>query len=680
MSLSAQIQDKVDFIHAQAEILPLPIEKEIKGYVTYTFNVLGKVDSVFLDAKNMKFSEVELNGKKVNYSNDGKTITIHKKFKAGKQYKLLLSYDTKPKQTVYFVGWKDPEKSSSQIWTQGQGKYTSHWLPSFDDMTEKVEFDICYIVEDPYEVVANGISQAKLSIYNNKQCFDMQHPMSSYLLAFVIGNFDKKNITSTSGIPIELYYEPQDSLKVEPTYRYSQQIFDFLEEEIGIPYPWQNYKQIPVKDFLYAGMENTTATIFADSYVIDSIGFVDKNYVNVNAHELAHQWFGDLVTEVSSEHHWLHEGFATYYAYLAEKEIFGKDYYYWGLWETAQQLDKMSREEKGEALTNPKASSLTFYEKGAWALHMLKEEVGEKAFKIGTKRYLEKYSFKNVVIEDFLKEIRMTSGTDLTNFEKEWLNGTQFPFEKAKQALKESNESLSVFFDLQWELTSSIENNETIIKRYWEKAKSTFLKEAIVTNYHSSLSLDFIKEIFKENDLKVRQALVLEIDNVPSELKTEFESLLKDESYLTNEKALYKLWVYFPEDRAKYLDETKNITGLPNKNIRLLWLTLAILTKDYDDAQKQDYFNELSNYTSPQYNFEIRQTVFQYLRDVFGYTNENLKDLVNACMHHSWQFKKFARTLLDELLKDEALKERFLLLSVEVDGEEQEFLNKKLNL
>lgn len=147
---------------------------------------------------------------------------------------------------------------------------------------------------------------------------------------------------------------------MEPTYRYTKHIFDFLENEIGVAYPWQNYKQVPVQDFLYAGMENTTCTIFSNQYVIDSTAFVDKNYVNVNAHELAHQWFGNLVTETSSEHHWLHEGFATFYAYLAEKEIFGDDHYYWQLLETANALQRFSGDDGGEAIRNPNAGSLTF--------------------------------------------------------------------------------------------------------------------------------------------------------------------------------------------------------------------------------------------------------------------------------------------------------------------------------
>ncbi len=160
-------------------------------------------------------------------------------------------------------------------------------------------------------------------------------------------------------------------------------------------YPWEIYRQIPVRDFLYAGMENTTSTLFATRYVVDSIGFEDRNYTNVDAHELAHHWFGDLITAESSKHHWLQEGFATYYAALAERDIYGDDYFYSKLYNTAQQIKFASRTDSIPVL-NPKASSLTFYEKGAWALFVLHESIGDKAFKKAIKSYLKKYAYQTV--------------------------------------------------------------------------------------------------------------------------------------------------------------------------------------------------------------------------------------------------------------------------------------------
>ncbi|MBT8298164.1 MAG: M1 family metallopeptidase, partial [Maribacter sp.] len=433
--LFSQHQNKVDFTHADIHVQIDPNLKVIEGEVTYKFKVLNRVDSVFLDARKMDFTSVRLNNRRVKYNNNGQTLSIYKKFKKGKIYAITLDYKARPKQTVYFID-EESLAHSSQIWTQGQGKYTSHWLPSFDDMTEKVEFDMNITFDATYEVVANGKLQKTKEVDGLKTwSFNMNNPMSSYLLAFAIGDYDKQELTSASGIPIANFYYSQDSAKIEPTFRYTKEIFDFLESEIGYPYPWQNYKQLPVKDFLYAGMENTGTTIFSDAFVIDSIAFVDKNYVNVNAHELTHQWFGNLVTEKDGNHHWLHEGFATFYAYLAEKEIFGDDHFYWKLYDSAKQLQELSKKGRGEALTNPKASSLTFYEKGAWALVILKNQIGDVAFKKGIRNYLDKYQFKNASIDELLAEMSTASNEDLIDFRSQWLVSPDFPFEKAKEHL-----------------------------------------------------------------------------------------------------------------------------------------------------------------------------------------------------------------------------------------------------
>jgi len=682
LAMFGQYQDKLDFTHADVSIAIDWTTKTIHGAVGYTFKVLEKTDSVFLDAKNMEFIEVRLNGKKVRYRNNGKTIALHKKLIAGRLYKLSLVYNTEPKQAVYFVGWGDTIPNNNQIWTQGQGKYTSYWLPSFDNMNEKLEFDMNITFDTSYEIIANGKLINSIVKENTKTWFfDMEKPMSSYLLAFAIGNYDKQTMTSSSGVPLFNYYYPGDSLKVEPTYRYTQQIFDFLETEIGRHYPWQNYKQIPVRDFLYAGMENTGATIFSDAFMIDSVAFMDKNYVNVNAHEMAHQWFGNLVTEVDGNHHWLHEGFATYYAYLAEKEIFGEEHFYWKLYDSAKRLQELSEKEKGEALTNPKAGSLTFYEKGAWALYMLRDQIGEIAFKQGIQKYLQKYQYQNVSINDFINEMEQAGGGDLTDFEKLWLQEAVFPFKKTKKNLRNASGSLRLFFELQRELTTSAQDDEVIILKYWNNSTSFYLRKNIILQYHKSLSEDFLRNAFKTNDLGIRQALAISIEKIPVGLKSEYESLLDDQSYITAERALYQLWVYFPEDRAHYLEKTKKSIGLPNKNVRLLWLLLATLTKDYlENNEKQEYTRELMNYTSPQYPFEVRLNAFTLIGEVFTFTDKNLKDLVNASVHHIWQFRKSARALLDKVIRDDRQKQRLKDLSLELKGEELRYINGKLGM
>lgn len=677
--LSAQVQDKVDFVRAKVFVNPVPKEKVIEGSVDYEFKVLQSVDSVFLDAQNMSFSKVELDGISIPFKNTGEKIIVPYQFKKNDTHKLDLSYTAYPKQAAYFLGWNDAVAGNEQIWTQGQGKYTSHWMPSLDDMTEKVEFDLTLVFKNGYQVISNGslIGKERLG-QETKWQFDMQEPMSSYLVGFAIGNFEKTTINSTSGVPIELYYEPKDSLKVEPTYRYTQHIFDFLEKEIGVPYPWQNYKQVPVQDFLYAGMENTTCTIFSNQYVIDSTAFVDKNYVNVNAHELAHHWFGDLVTETSSEHHWLHEGFATYYAYLAEKDIFGDAHFHWHLLETAKALQNLSEEGQGEALQNPGAGSLTFYEKGAWALVMLRDRVGDVFFKQAIQNYLKKHAYQNVTVTDFMLEMERVSGMDLSQFESTWLFDEDFPMEAVQSYLSKMEPSIKHYFELTQKMGNQSENAEAILRPIWATLAVTQLKSNLISDYGAQFSNDFLKEILEDGGVKERQAVALVLEQFPQELKNEMEGLLADASYTTQEAALFKLWSAFPANRTQYLDQTNGLIGFPNKNLRLLWLTLALVTPEYHSEKNVDYYSELNGYTGPEHDFETRLLAFQYLQSIGGFSDEALKNLIDACGHHVWHFKKSARSILNTYLDKENGLARIRSLYPSLNEAERLFLDEKL--
>jgi len=530
--LWGQQTDSVDFKKVESVILFNQINVDSTVFNSYQvkFSILKNIDSVYLDAINMRFLNVALNEKPITYKNDGKKLIIYNKFEASTDYTLNFLFFASPKKAMYFVGWDNGSKK--QIWTQGQGKYTSHWLPSIDDMNEKIEFDLSFVAPKDYQVISNGkmLSKRETPTYNLWE-FDMQNPMSSYLVALVIGKYDKKVEYSKSGIPLEMYYYPEDSLKFEPTYRYTREMFDFLEEEIGVSYPWQNYKQVPVKDFLYAGMENTSATIFSDSFVIDSIAFVDKNYVNVNAHELAHQWFGDLVTESSGTHHWLQEGFATYYALLAERDIFGDEYYYWRLYEYSQELLEQDEAGQSTSLLDPKSSSTTFYKKGAWVLHMLREKVGNEAFKKGVKNYLLKHQFKNVETDDFISEVEKASGQDLISFVDTWLEGRGFLYENYIDPLKAASKEIAQMISLEEALLvlSASDSLDYSLNNYWENATYPRVKSNLFSKKKiQDVDYNIIKKALKSNDLKLRQAGAQSLSKVPLELKTDYETLLED--------------------------------------------------------------------------------------------------------------------------------------------------------
>jgi aminopeptidase N len=644
----AQQTEKLDVERISGTIHFLPNSESVTGEIQLEFKVLKDTDSIYLDA--FTTSSKLLKNKNFKLSSTKDKLWFTGDFKAGENYTLQFSYKNTPKQTMYFVGWDND--GSNQIWTQGQGKYTSHWLPSLDDMNDKIEFDLSYLAPKDYRVIANGKLISSEEKRDDKLWeFDMIHPMSSYLVAVAVGNYKEKEVLSANKTPLKLYYESADEENVEPTYRHSKKIFDFLEKEIGVSFPWQNYKQIPVRDFLYAGMENTTATIFSDMFMTDNIGFIDRNYVNVNAHELAHQWFGDFVTEKSGTHHWLQEGFATYYALLAEKEIFGEDYFYFKLYQSAEKLKELSDSGKGEALKNDKASSLTFYQKGAWALHILSEKVGKEAFRQGVKNYLAKYAYKSVETQDFIAEVEKASGQDLTIFEEDWLEQSAFKSSQALQSLRKS-EFIEEYLALTALRTVALEDKYEALNKALDFPVNEYLGQEVVAQLAEEQPqqvLQLYKKAFATNNVLVRQAISTYLREIPPALKTNYESLLNDRSYLTIEQALFNLWQNFPEDGKKYLKNTEGLQGFSNKNIRLLWLTLSLVTQDFQPNNNTIFYKELSGYTQPKYAYEIRENAFGFLYQIDSFAKQNYLDLLEGAVHPVWRFRNFCRELIKEL-------------------------------
>lgn len=683
--LFGQQTKKVDFIKLDATVQPHFETKSVSGNCTFQFKVISPIDTIRIDAIKMEFNEVKINGKSVNYKNSHKALLLFEGFKKGNNI-LTFSYSTKPKQTMYFVGTQDEyhtSTSSAQVWTQGQGKYTSHWLPSFDDVNEKLIFNISAEYRNDYQVISNGNLIDK--IYNSKGShitwnYKMEKPMSSYLAMLAIGQFDKYDLKSASGVPIELYLKSTDKDKFETTYKYSKGIFDFLENQIGVKYPWKIYKQVPVDDFLYAGMENTTATLFSQDFVVDEIGFNDRNYVNVNAHELAHHWFGDLITAQEGKHHWLQEGFATYYALLAEKKVFGEDYFQFELLKYAEEIQGASKKDTIPVL-NEKASSLSFYKKGAWALHDLRTSIGVENFDKAVKSYLKIYQFKNVTTQDFLNEIKKVSPKfDTQNFQKEWLESKVFPIEKALKLLSK-NKSIKQLFEVQKLAEFPFEQNKQLYMQIMQSNVYFPIKQEIIWQTEK-VSFEDKKELLelalKTNDVNVRQVVAQTVTKFPAEFKSQYESLLNDKSYNTKEIELQNLCNLFPVSSYDYLNQTKDIQGMNDKSFRTVWLGLAFRNDQFNATQKEQFYKELLEYSQPNFDSSIRKNALEVLLQINPQDTNVLKALVNATTHHKWQFVAFAKNTIRAMLKKENFKKAFQDLLPSLSEKEQNFLKGEL--
>lgn len=419
-------EHNVDMTHLFLDIKFEPVIGKVIGNVSLSFTpLLSKIDTLYLDAPNIQVHSIKMEGKEVSFSQNEKGITLNfsENLSWGNKYTITIDYHCFPRKGIYFIGWNDKQNiSRKQIWTQGQGIDNRHWIPHYDDMNDKLITEIIVHFDKDYKVLSNGSLIEKTEEENNliRWHYKITKPHASYLIMLGIGKYNILKETSENGIPLNLWYYPDWEERIASAYHLSKELFDYLEREIDVPYTWENYSQIPVQDFMYGAMENTTATLFGDFYFVDSVSFNDINYVYVNAHELAHQWFGNCITSRTSSHHWLQESFATYYGYMVEKEFFGKDYF-----------DNTRRKAKEKSLkealknNNPIAcsysGSVRKYPKGAMVLDMLKYIVGKEEYRKSIKHYLEKHAYKNVDSEDLLIAFHETLGYSLDWFWEQWI-------------------------------------------------------------------------------------------------------------------------------------------------------------------------------------------------------------------------------------------------------------------
>lgn len=672
---------QADFTQVNAKIQIDTLSQSVSGDVIFLFEVNNPVDSIAIDARKMTFTNVELDNKPLSFINTDQQIIVKQRFTKG-VYKLSFTYKAIPKKAIYFIGWQSDQTASlsSQIWTQGQGKYTSNWFPSFDDVNEKLVFNLEILFDSKYEVVSNGALHKKQIIGNQTLwSYGMIKPMSSYLLALVIGTYKHTSSISVSGTPLLNYYLPIDENKLVSTYKNSDDIFNFFEKEIGVPYPWQNYKQIPVRDFMYAGMENTTTTIFSDDYVVDSIAFNDFNYININAHELAHQWFGNLVTAKSSTHHWLQEGFATYYALLAERAVFGEDYFQWQLFTYAIELEQASKTDT-IPLLNEKASTLTFYKKGAWALHILRETIGASKFKKAVANYVKNNSFKTVETADFLNEVvRVSPDFDTDKFEQKWLRASELQADDMYGLLFQ-NKFIKQYATLQSVRTSPLNTKINLFKKVLKSDAFYTLKQEVIYQLQPEKNTekqDLLQLAIDLKDPKVDVAIASSIGLISDDFRVYFEKLINSNSYQAQEIAIFKLWKQFPEHSVRYLNETKGRVGFNDKNLELQWLFMSIATKGYEDDYAKNVA-QLQEYTSPLYASPIRKQALLYCMELQFINDPVLYSLLQGTTHHNWQFVKFCKEKLRDMLKNKSVREAFEAMSSQLSPYEQKELLKLL--
>lgn len=668
------------FLLAQARVLQIDAalqpdfsQKSISGTLNVTFLANKKNDTLVLDAKNMTFDQVVYQKKNLSFLYHQQQLKVVHPWKKGKNV-VQINYRATPKQTLYFTEY-DNQK---QIWTQGQGKYTSHWLPSVDDITQKIIFSLQITYDQAFTVISNGdLIQKETQNQTTTWKYQMQQPMSSYLVMLAIGEWEQRILKTPWQTPLENYLPKQHDAYWEATYRHAEKIFAYLENRLQFAYPWKIYRQVPINDFLYAGMENTTSTIFSAEFVVDNIGYHDRPYENVHAHELAHQWFGNLVTAKESVHHWLHEGFATYYALQAEKHLFREDYFVQKIYESASTLQRASKEDPLLVVAT-NGSSLAYYQKGAWALLALEHRIGTQAFDAAVTKFLKKYQFQTATTEDFLKIVEEVSGQKVDDFAQQWLFSKGFPLTDALRILK-IYPIMDDWFALVELQSLPMEEKLEKLTTIWNQ-NQPWLQEEILKQLHpidSDEKKSFVVLGLQSISVPVQQMAAALVNEVPAEWKEKYEALLQANSYTTIELALQNLWQSFPNDRKRYLEQTKQLIGLQDKNIRTTWLALALMTEGMED--KLVYYDELVQYATAKFPSYVRRNAIEKLLFLNPNDTNVYEILADGLVHHRWQFVQFCRDNIREQIKVKAKKSFYQKMLPQLPDKNKQALERLLD-
>lgn len=416
----------IDQIRMVVDVRLAPKQERVRGTVTHYFRPLrSEIDSFYLDGPGISYESVRLNGSPTPHEVTDDGIWIHPTSpRPWKQTDTLqIRYEATPRHGLYFVGWNDSTgRAPRQIWTQGQGPGHRYWVPFYDNPNDKLITETIITFDDAYRVLSNG---ERIRVEDNGDGtktwhYRMSAPHPGYTMMIGIGRYEAQRERSSSGVEIYNYYYPDQSERAGPTYRYTARMIDLMERETGVEYPWSRYSQIPVHNFLHGGMENTTATVFSDEYYVDDRAYRDQNYVTVNAHEIAHQWFGDYVTMDRDREIWLHESFATHYAKVLERDLFGDAHYQWNRKKERDRV--LSSLDRGPLpIRHTRAGGGRVYYKGSLVLDMLKDVVGKPEFDRVIETYLRKHAPGNVTSPDFFHAFDEVLGRNLDWFFEQWV-------------------------------------------------------------------------------------------------------------------------------------------------------------------------------------------------------------------------------------------------------------------
>ncbi len=416
-----------------------------EAWVTLTPHFYA-VNKVVLDAKSFNIHEIKVNDVKAgyNYSDDELTIELGKTYKKGEEYIVYIKYTAKPEEVkqkgsanitdakgLYFIDPKgeDPNKPT-QVWTQGETQSNSCWFPTIDSPNQKTSQEIYMTVPDQFVTLSNGTlkSQTKNANGTRTDYWKMDQKHAPYLVFIGAGEFSIVK-DSWNGLEVNYYVEPAYENEAKAIFGNTPEMITFYSNITGIPFPWDKYSQIVVRDYVSGAMENTTAVVHAEDAQQKKGQLIDNNeWESTIAHELFHHWFGDLVTAESWSNLTVNESFATYSVYLWFAHKYGKDKADANMYSDIQAYMQSQSDDKDLVrfyyLDREDMFDTVSYQKGNAILHMLRDVLGDEAFFQGMNIYLTEHKYGTAEAQELRLAFEKVSGKDLNWFFNQWYYGS----------------------------------------------------------------------------------------------------------------------------------------------------------------------------------------------------------------------------------------------------------------
>lgn len=425
-----------------------------------------KVSELELDAKAMLIHKVSRKGKDLKFDYDGNKLKIKlgNIYGKGEQYTIYIKYTARPEEVeqegsaaisdakgLYFINHdgKDPDKPV-QIWTQGETESSSCWFPTIDTPNQKSTQEIYITVPNKYVTLSNGLMKSQTENSDGTRTdywkFDQKH--APYLFFMGIGEFSIVK-DKWKDIDVDYYVEKEYEPYAKEIFGLTPEMIQFFSDYTGVDYIWPKYAQMVGRDYVSGAMENTTAVLHGEMAYQTPGQLIDENsWESVIAHELFHHWFGDLVTAESWSNLTVNESFANYSEYLWFEYKYGEDYADAHRYDEVQGYISPENELKDLVRFHYNSREDMFdgvsYNKGGAVLHMLRNYIGDDAFKAGLKVYLNDNKYGTGETHQLRLAFEKVTGKDLNWFFNQWYFGSGHPKLDVKYTYSEAANLVTV--------------------------------------------------------------------------------------------------------------------------------------------------------------------------------------------------------------------------------------------